>query len=690
MMLSIGIMMKNEEKYIGMCLEGLLPIVEKLDAEIIIIDTGSTDNSIEIAKKYTDKVYSYDWNNDFSEIRNKLISLSKGEWYMSVDADEILVNADDIINFFLSDEYKNYNGATVKIKSFADTSKENFSINDLNRIFKKDKDFKYMCSVHEQPVFKNPTKVLQSVFDHYGYLSDDKALMERKFKRNIKLLKKEAKKDPKNIYINLQLGVTYSMHKEYEKALKVLERNYKMMKERDKKIHKQMFIEYSNVLIANNRLYEAKRICQEGMRIYREDMQYKIDLSYNIANISLIEKNYEDAIEYYHIYFDLLDKWENGELKPDNTITTYKTWRRNKALREIVVAFYRSQEYENVIEYSYKIHEENEFILCIEYIINSFIKVGDFEGLYNFYNEKVVDLSQTIQILFIKKLEEQKINLNKNEKDIITKFFANNEKFYGKYNKFIEDSSEQNLNILISEMVNIECRKNNISFIGQILFIALKNNYSIENLFGNLNCKTILEFIEECNSKFKEEFCYLINQYVKYDGKNDFNSVKIKMLFCKSILILDDKKDNEYKEIFRLYLDYSFKYMKSIYSECVINNCLINEVKDNEHEFILYMYRAEEIKKTNKKDYISYLRKALKAYPAMKRAIEQILKETEKLLENKSSEMDLLKNKLIENIEFLIKNNKIDEAKNIIEQFKLIVGETNELKMLESNLIRSL
>ena len=92
MMLSIGIMMKNEEKYIKRCLDGLMPIVENLDAEIIIIDTGSTDKSIEIARNYTDKVYSHKWNNDFSEVRNKLISLSKGEWYLSVDADEILVN----------------------------------------------------------------------------------------------------------------------------------------------------------------------------------------------------------------------------------------------------------------------------------------------------------------------------------------------------------------------------------------------------------------------------------------------------------------------------------------------------------------------------------------------------------------------------------------------------------------------
>ena len=150
--------------------------------------------------------------------------------------------SDDIIQFFLSGEFKSYNGATVKIKSFSDSSKSKYSINDLNRIFKKDKDFKYLSTIHEQPTFKNPTKVLTSIFEHYGYLNDDRELMERKFQRNCELLKREVKKDPTNIYMNLQLGVTYSMHGDCEIALEILEKTYKRMNNNDKRVYKQLLI----------------------------------------------------------------------------------------------------------------------------------------------------------------------------------------------------------------------------------------------------------------------------------------------------------------------------------------------------------------------------------------------------------------------------------------------------------------
>ena len=52
MILTIGMIMKNEEKNLPLCLEGIKPILEAIPSELIIVDTGSTDNSVEIAKKY--------------------------------------------------------------------------------------------------------------------------------------------------------------------------------------------------------------------------------------------------------------------------------------------------------------------------------------------------------------------------------------------------------------------------------------------------------------------------------------------------------------------------------------------------------------------------------------------------------------------------------------------------------------
>lgn len=57
MLLTIGMMVKNEEKYLERCLQALSPIVDVLDAELVIVDTGSEDRTVEIARKYTDNIY---------------------------------------------------------------------------------------------------------------------------------------------------------------------------------------------------------------------------------------------------------------------------------------------------------------------------------------------------------------------------------------------------------------------------------------------------------------------------------------------------------------------------------------------------------------------------------------------------------------------------------------------------------
>lgn len=69
-MLSVCIIVKNEEKNIARCLQCLKPY----DFEIVVVDTGSTDRTREIASQYTDKVYEFAWRNDFALAKNYAIS----------------------------------------------------------------------------------------------------------------------------------------------------------------------------------------------------------------------------------------------------------------------------------------------------------------------------------------------------------------------------------------------------------------------------------------------------------------------------------------------------------------------------------------------------------------------------------------------------------------------------------------
>lgn len=84
MKISACLIVKNEQKYLQRCLESIYQYVD----EIIITDTGSTDMTVEIAKKYTDKIFFFDWIDDFSAARNFCQSHARGEYILRIDADE--------------------------------------------------------------------------------------------------------------------------------------------------------------------------------------------------------------------------------------------------------------------------------------------------------------------------------------------------------------------------------------------------------------------------------------------------------------------------------------------------------------------------------------------------------------------------------------------------------------------------
>lgn len=88
--ISLCMIVKDEEMNIARCLDSVANLVD----EIIIVDTGSKDQTVEIASKYTSKVYSYLWNDDFSDARNYSFSKASMDYCMWMDADDILENTE--------------------------------------------------------------------------------------------------------------------------------------------------------------------------------------------------------------------------------------------------------------------------------------------------------------------------------------------------------------------------------------------------------------------------------------------------------------------------------------------------------------------------------------------------------------------------------------------------------------------
>ena len=84
--ISLCMIAKNEEKYLEQCLNS----VKGLADEIIIVDTGSTDRTKEIAKKFSAKIFDFKWIDDFSAARNESLKHAAKDWILVLDADEMI------------------------------------------------------------------------------------------------------------------------------------------------------------------------------------------------------------------------------------------------------------------------------------------------------------------------------------------------------------------------------------------------------------------------------------------------------------------------------------------------------------------------------------------------------------------------------------------------------------------------
>ena len=691
MLLSIGMIVKNEEKYLDECLNALNPILNKIDSELIIVDTGSNDKTIEIAKKYTEKVYCHEWNNNFAEMRNKVLSYCKGKWFFSIDADEIGEDFTDLIAFFNSGEFLKYNTAAITIKNYTNSKdKSRYTISVLNRLFAIDDEFKFVGEIHEQPILKSPIISINCTMGHYGYISDDEILIEKKFQRNQNLLLKELQKEPENIYLRFQLSVNYGLHKEYDKALYHIEELYKSLSFKEKKLYRYVVMEYAYLLLISKKYKKCECVCLEGLGLFKEDQMYKIDLFYLLAKSQLILNEFEKSISNYKNYLNLLEKNNNSLILCDPSITNYTLGLNNEAYEEMLRSYFELENYNEVLKCANNIKNDTCLANILNLVIKSYIKLGNIDDLYNYYNNKIINLSEAVIEKFQIDLEKEKLNLSLEECNSIEKLFSNTDNIYGKFNLLrCKENKIEILSSVVSYLLDEEEEKQ-FFFYGDLIYIYLKYNHDLSQLCSSISYDTLAKYLEYCDKKYGKEFSELLFDNIKdnYD-KKDFNSLRIRVVFSRVFLILDKLSDKEYHEVFDYYISDGINIINIIYSEYICENEMVLEMKNSEHKFFLYMSIAKRFKFKDELNYIKYLRKALKSYSYMKKGIEFMLeeiKENKNKKESADDEILKLKNQLIYNINLLISCGKLEEAKIIIDQYEKIMGNDLDIEQLKSKL----
>ncbi|MCL5019253.1 MAG: glycosyltransferase, partial [Patescibacteria group bacterium] len=305
--ISVTMIVKDEEEMLGQCLESIVDVAD----ELVVVDTGSKDKTVEIAQQYGAKVYHHPWQNSFSEARNYSISKATGDWILIIDADEVLEKTDklkarelkwhdenDCYCFAVYSQLPGHLGGVSQGKHYSP------------RLFKRREDIRYEGIVHN--VLRMPSKTCMTEVGiyHFGYdLRKEK--MEEKFQRSLALLMIQVKDHPDDPFVRFNLAQMYLSRDYYKEATEHAEKIVSLLRpEKRDQVHILLMGLYQLALI-NIRLNEfekAKNYCKTALKIKRNYIDPLLALGW----IYFFEENYKQSLTVLRNFIKYCEELNKG------------------------------------------------------------------------------------------------------------------------------------------------------------------------------------------------------------------------------------------------------------------------------------------------------------------------------------------------------------------------------------------
>ncbi|MBC1487094.1 transcriptional anti-repressor GmaR [Listeria seeligeri] len=292
-LISICMIVKNEAHILRQSLASF----RKFTEEIIIVDTGSTDETKKIAKEFTDFVYDFEWTGNFSDARNFAATKATGKWIMAIDADECL-EEESYLKLKKQLKLQTESIYMAQIISFTGEKGRVTTTNHMPRIYKNDGTICFRGVIHEQLEAVDKHSIEAGIADvkiyHYGYMSE---IVEKQGKsnRNLRLLEKEVKNNKDSGFVHFNIGQEMNRLGKKEEALKEFSEAFRLRDDNQYIWAKLSAYHIADLLEQEKRYEESLAIIEEARIIWPNVPEFPLKK----ANILYLSHQLEDAKEIY-------------------------------------------------------------------------------------------------------------------------------------------------------------------------------------------------------------------------------------------------------------------------------------------------------------------------------------------------------------------------------------------------------
>ena len=279
-MISLCMIVKNEEMFLETCLESVKDIV----SEIIIVDTGSTDKTLEIASKFNARIFHLDWKNDFSAARNFSLDKATQPWILVLDADEVLEKSSHspIREFIQKQEFLAYSFMQITYTNNEDTENfvpitqdylnkgfKGYVICKIVRLFKNDKDFRFVGPVHEyiedSILEKGPIGITNIPIHHYQELKGPDFFRKKQLDY-LKIYEENLASYPNKARAYRHLGnLYYTFLQDYDKAVEYFYKSIELKQD------DRSYLGLGWCYLKQNKLSEAEEAFKKGLEVNRRN-----------------------------------------------------------------------------------------------------------------------------------------------------------------------------------------------------------------------------------------------------------------------------------------------------------------------------------------------------------------------------------------------------------------------------------